>query len=573
VYRSSSKMANSAAVDDDNGSETPPPAKLPYQDDNSINTKQAKNNPVEILKEAKELFIKIEFVAKDMSNSNIPVLKLHRDLLYTLWNSYTPGVIMYDKNNNAVTKFTIDKMKNITEFQKLFDSLYRGKNKKKPARHVIVMKIKSAYSVYEIRTQEAMDKYTHDNNIYMREHPFPDYIIDTTSPGWLHGKHPTNHHHDDLKKEMIAEILAANPGAEIPFFHLSPCSPTRMEDNVRAFKTQALCINVDRKKNRALHKLLKETYKGKARYVQWNWKTDQPEVFKNAMVSQTTYLGSCWVIPIHGITEKQMEFLKPKLLASALVESVERTKTSEKTGRWNVIAKRLLFIKAKAAVQTILEQFENIVPATEAALPATWTKWCDEFNNREDSSAGDQSFLTTSAKSFASMVTDTDRENESINNGMEFDLSAMKNTLPSAPAPVAVNNDVEQELINLRTLLKNQTEMLKAMTDKIAAMEAEKTNKEANDDDNDDDDDDDENMADEKEPKKEERMSTLESQMSTVVAFMAKFMEKEEKESNKRNESISSDASSNEKPAKKADTKVTPTKSPAPGKAKGNQNP
>jgi hypothetical protein len=92
--------------------------------------------------------------------------------------------------------------------------------------------------------------YIHNFNIYLREHHFPDYIIDTTSPGWLFGKHPQNHTRNDLIKQMTAEIKLACPVKAIPFFHISPCSPSRHEDSCRTFHTHALAIHISRNKLR-----------------------------------------------------------------------------------------------------------------------------------------------------------------------------------------------------------------------------------------------------------------------------------------------------------------------------------
>jgi hypothetical protein len=86
-------------------------------------------------------------------------------------------------------------------------------------------------------------------------------------------------------------------------------------------------------------------------------------------------------------------------------------------------------------------------------------------------SEGEQSFLTTSARSFASMVTDADRENESILNGLKFDIAFITNTplpsLPPLPPQAAANDDVQHELLQLHARLKKQDEIILALTDKV----------------------------------------------------------------------------------------------------------
>ena len=105
----------------DFGYETPLPPLLPGQDDRSVDTHHVTNSPTGIAPVAVEIFVKIEFCAKDNNkDNNIPVMKLHRDLLLAIWNVYTPGVVLNDKNNNFVNGYSLGKIKSINDYQKLF---------------------------------------------------------------------------------------------------------------------------------------------------------------------------------------------------------------------------------------------------------------------------------------------------------------------------------------------------------------------------------------------------------------------------------------------------------------------
>ena len=55
-----------------------------------------------------------------------------------------------------------------------------------------------------------------------------------------------------------------------------------------------------------------------------------------------------------------------------------------------------------------------------------WIKWNVKLKKEEDSSNGDNTFVNMSAWLFASIITDTDRNNESAINGTVFDMSALK---------------------------------------------------------------------------------------------------------------------------------------------------
>ncbi|RCI51850.1 hypothetical protein DT379_14105, partial [Pseudomonas aeruginosa] len=73
---------------------------------------------------------------------------------------------MYDKDNKHISRSVIEHMKTITHFQKHFGTLFRKANENKPARHILVIKLKSPFTLYEIKRHEDVDRYIHDFNIY-----------------------------------------------------------------------------------------------------------------------------------------------------------------------------------------------------------------------------------------------------------------------------------------------------------------------------------------------------------------------------------------------------------------------
>jgi hypothetical protein len=268
---------------------------------------------------------------------------------------------------------------------------------------------------------------------------------------------------------------AACPTLSIPYFHLSACIPSRTEDSGRQFFSQALCIQVAGNRDKQMMTLLKTAYKENVNslgFVPWDWKKGKKaakDAFRDAMVAQSNYVANCYVVPVHGITEVQMKLLKPRLLAAPAIESVEHTKYTAGHGRWDVICKKIYFSTAKASVLSVLQQLDTLVPSPQTKLPFRWKKW-SELHLDEESSQGDYKFLTTSARTYASMVTDADRENKSITDGVELDLSQMENPFPAPTSSVmvptaVVNTEVTQEMLALKAHIKQQDE-------KIARMEA-----------------------------------------------------------------------------------------------------
>lgn len=252
-------------------------------------------------------------------------------------------------------------------------------------------------------------------------------------------------------------------------------------------------------------------------------------------------------------------------------------------GRWDVLVGLRNFKAAKSDIQKILHQFETQVPIDKATLPVQWKKWNEDFLGDNDSSKGDNSFTTTSANTYASMVTDGDRENDSVKNGMEFEMTVVKNDHASKIQIAPATNDMEEEMTKLRILIRkqdamiaSQEAMMKSLTEKMEKLEGNKPEvKEEKEHE--------ENQEDQMQVETEEkpdRVTALEDQMSRMMAMMSRFLDEKEKDnqqdkdSNKRNQQDeTTDASALESANKKANQNSTPKKSPSLAKAMQFQNP
>ena len=82
------------------------------------------------------------------------------------------------------------------------------------------MKFKSSLSLNKIKSHLKISEIIHRHKIYLRIHNFSRSVIDTTSIGWLYGKHPSQHDHATIKSKITNAILALDPDADVPQFHL-----------------------------------------------------------------------------------------------------------------------------------------------------------------------------------------------------------------------------------------------------------------------------------------------------------------------------------------------------------------
>jgi hypothetical protein len=118
-------MAESAPPDDVMASEPVTDDPTRPRSDASVATNVIVNSPIEILPESKEIYVYVEICAPpENPKGNIPVMKYLKGFLWTIWNCYTPGVIMYDKDNKHISKSAIEGMKTLPQFTKMFTSIY-----------------------------------------------------------------------------------------------------------------------------------------------------------------------------------------------------------------------------------------------------------------------------------------------------------------------------------------------------------------------------------------------------------------------------------------------------------------
>ena len=102
--------------------------------------------------------------------------------------------------------------------------------------------------------------------------------------------------------------------------------------------------------------------------------------------------------------------------------------------------------------------------AEEAATPPAWTKWSENVTADQDSSNGDDSFGNTSAKSFASFLTDAETEDMSVGKSMIFDMTDMADNHNLESKDRRAQGKVENEMLEMRMQLQLQTDSIRTLS-------------------------------------------------------------------------------------------------------------
>ena len=243
-----------------------------------------------------------------------------------------------------------------------------------------------------------------------------------------------------------------------------------------------------------------------------------------------------------------------------------------------MLTKKKTFNHAKYHVRQILSECDQHVPAEIANTPPAWTRPNNATSITEESSDGDDSYMTTSARTFASIVTEADRANEKSPPVMVVDMTKVKQD------EIATSESMTASEVQIQ-ILSEQNQKLMEQIESLSALVASLLNREKNT----------AQTTSSTTPDmqtitaKTDQYNTNQSNVDRITALENTFnqaqreskSQMEELKSmlrqslahNKRTESEASDASGLGPATKRVDSKTTPKKSPSLAKADIRQNP
>ena len=391
----------------------------------------------------KEFLIKFEFLQKN-DNKAVPVMLYHRQLMCSILNAYKNQVVLFDKHEQPIDQVRINKIQSNIDHQALFDVHTKdgvtikhknGKITKRPPRHTVIMMIKTALSLNDIRNTEVIMHHLRNYNAFLRLHHFDLHTHDITSCGWFRELHPTQMCHTLIRQYIETCIKhACGPETNIPSFNLAFCNPNFEDEEDHPMKTKALEIQCERKLSRTLDRLIKKGFIHNPIYVPWRTRHHEPDRYRSSLRAQFKYLFNTWTLPVSGINRYEMAYLQPDILKTGFITSVQPCRTTDTLGRWNLLINRNDLFAATEAVTTVIANYSSIVPTTPEC--ATWTYprlvgSSTKSSPTDKSSEGDNSYAAASITSLCSILTAEDQHIPVTTTNASFDLSAMEVTPPT----------------------------------------------------------------------------------------------------------------------------------------------
>jgi hypothetical protein len=324
-------------------------------------------------------------------------------------------ITIYDKNDKAIDITGLRTISPVALFRELVDIHTRTANQ---VRHVIIMKVRTSLSLYEIRTTSSIMRQLKEMQAFIQEHHFTIDEWDIASVGWFHNLHPSHMSYDMIVDHSntlmtIAIKTSFPPKTKIPFYKLSNCTPKYQAEGHDDMRTKAIQITCARSASKQLHKLLVKAFAENTIYVPWTACRTNPTWYRNCMRAQHKYLCNTWTLPVTGVPRSEMWYFENEFAATGLILSVHPDRATDTIGRWNLLVNKDNIKAARQTAQAILDNWNDILP-NEAAVRSTWSFPCRAGSDRpfgeEVSSEGDRTYASASMASLSSILTAEDQD-------------------------------------------------------------------------------------------------------------------------------------------------------------------
>jgi hypothetical protein len=138
-----------------------PKESLSVYTDKTVNTAGKNDQPV------REFLLRFEYLQK--VKQPVPIISHHPQLLTFFLNAHKDQVTINDKNNKPVDQARINSITSIAHLRDLVDINTRTSDK---VRHILIMKLRTSLSVYELRTSTGVMRQLKTMGAYIQENFF-----------------------------------------------------------------------------------------------------------------------------------------------------------------------------------------------------------------------------------------------------------------------------------------------------------------------------------------------------------------------------------------------------------------
>lgn len=209
----------------------------------------------------------------------------------------------------------------------------------------------------------------------------------------------------------------------------------------RISSTQAFSVEVPTHSAAQLISLMKESTKDTKDYVPFQMRRRNPDAFQGAIRYQNHVLANQHVVMINHIGTDAMYYLSDRIQAISGVLDVIPTKKVSHNGKFYVLVQKNEEGKVRKALQQHFDEwYRDVVPEDAKPHDGKFEGPPEVPNPRTDGySSGEQSWLTTSTKSFMEYSVSSMTTTSTTNEDFELRLDKAWDNRPSAEGPSSKN--------------------------------------------------------------------------------------------------------------------------------------
>ncbi len=379
----------------------------PTDDDASettIPTGKTSNKAKTFIFEMIEISIRFEITLKNDNDRGVHLR--HAATLRSMEQAFKEEEFeIIDNHNRRVTLQNYPTWTKLEHYKKHFKIHTLPGKKGRQDKYYVIHRVRTTLALATIRNDRKVFSTLQENDVYLRRHFFKEDEWDLVNLGFILEFDPSKYLRDDARK-MVLE-LAKNEECLTQAgerFQLVAGTPfTYLSGN--KYTTKAYTIQCLRNDSRAVDEMLKKTYHSTCCYVKFRMQRSNKQAFAKAIQAMNQYLNTIRVIPVVGITRIMMQELGEKIHGIEGIFDVIPAKSTEINGRWNIITDSHHFYATLKLVRTnLLPWIETLHTSDEppAEFPTIRVTARVNDDNDDESSDGEQSYLSTSALSYGS---------------------------------------------------------------------------------------------------------------------------------------------------------------------------
>ena len=329
---------------------------------------------------------------------------IHTSLLKTMQSEFEGDLVLFDNKNKKVKQIDIvewntSSIKHQTHF-KIHSKT--GDDRRNP-KYIIIHRIRTNQTISTIRNHHAVAEILRNYPVYMRNHAWAETEWDTIQTGFAPNINPQYYTAERATALFLAKIKSGT-NLRMPPMKMIITTPKIKLKN-KMFRSKAFTIEVQRSDATQAMTTLKTAFRSNPRgWVAAKMRYVNPKAFAAAIHYQNTCLANNYVVQLTHITEEQMSNLREPMCQNIPgIFDIVDTKHTPTTGRYNVMVYKDTFKKVREYLTTNLQEMINTyvpedTPSHDDGLPSVMMN-----DNGDDDSSGDESYLSLSAASFASI--------------------------------------------------------------------------------------------------------------------------------------------------------------------------